>query len=43
MTVAILDHDTTEISVVYHTAPILLVRAVADDGGAISEFKCQVT
>jgi RNA polymerase sigma factor (sigma-70 family) len=43
MTVAILDHDTNEISVVYYTAPILLVRAVADDGSAISNFMCQAT
>lgn len=27
----------------YYTAPVLLVRAVADDGSAISNFKCQIT
>lgn len=43
MTAAILDHDTNEISVMYYTAPVLLVRAVADDGSAISNFKCQIT
>jgi len=43
MTAAILDHDTNEISVMYYTAPILLIRAVAEDGSAISAFKCQAT
>jgi RNA polymerase sigma factor (sigma-70 family) len=43
ITAAILDHDTNEISVMYYTAPILLVRATAEDGSAIPAFKCQVT
>lgn len=43
MTAAILDHDTNEISVMYYTAPILLIRAVANDGSAISNFTFQAT
>jgi RNA polymerase sigma factor (sigma-70 family) len=43
MTVANLDHDTNEISVMYYNAPVLLVRAVAADGGALPAFKCQAT
>jgi hypothetical protein len=42
MTAAILDHDAREISVMYYTAPILLIRAVAEDGSAIAPFKCQI-
>jgi RNA polymerase sigma factor (sigma-70 family) len=43
MTAAILDHDTNEVSVMYYTAPILLIRAIAEDGSAVPDFKCQVT
>ena len=43
MTAAILDHDAQEISVMYYTAPILLIRAVAEDGSAIPTFKCRVS
>ena len=42
MTAAILDHDALEISVTYYTAPILLIRAVAEDGSAIPAFKCRI-
>ena len=42
MTAAVLDHDAREISVMYYTAPILLIRAVAEDGSAISPFKCRI-
>jgi hypothetical protein len=38
----ILSRDEMDISIVYYTAPILLVRAVADDGSGIKEFNGQV-
>src|SRR5207244_2633763 len=37
-----LKKDKNDISIVYYTAPVLLVRAVADDGSAIPGFRCQV-
>lgn len=41
MTAPIVDRDTTNISITYYTAPILLVRAEAPDGSSITNFKCQ--
>jgi RNA polymerase sigma factor (sigma-70 family) len=38
----ILDHDTNEMSVMYYTSPILLIRAVSEDGTTIPDFKCQL-
>jgi len=40
MTAPVLDHDTNGISVMYYNAPMLLVRAVAEDGSPITGFKC---
>lgn len=40
---AILDRDSTNISVIYYTSPILLVRAQAPDGSAITNFSCAIT
>lgn len=42
ITVPVLDHDTNEMSVMYYTSPILLVQAVAEDGTAIPNFRCQL-
>jgi beta-lactamase regulating signal transducer with metallopeptidase domain len=41
-TVPVLDHDLPGVSVVYYTSPILLVRAVAEDGTAVPDFKCSL-
>ena len=41
-TMPVVDQDYTNVSVVYYTSPILLVRAVAEDGSAVSGFKCQM-
>ena len=38
----VVDQDYTNVSVVYYTSPILLVRAVAEDGSAVAGFKCQM-
>jgi hypothetical protein len=42
MTAPVLDHDSPEVSVVYYSSPILLVRAVAEDGTAVPDFKCSL-
>jgi len=42
MTAPILDHDYPEVSVIYYTAPVLLVRATAEDGSPIPDFKCRL-
>ncbi|HTL55275.1 MAG TPA: sigma factor-like helix-turn-helix DNA-binding protein, partial [Candidatus Limnocylindrales bacterium] len=42
-TLPVLDHDINGMSVIYYTAPIVLVRAVAEDGTLIPDFKCQMT
>jgi hypothetical protein len=42
ITAQILDHDTNEMSVMYYTSPVLLVRAVSEDDTAIPDFKCQL-
>jgi len=42
MTAPVLDHDYQDVSVVYYTSPILLVRAAAEDGSTISSFKCRL-
>jgi hypothetical protein len=42
ITVPILDQDINEISVMYYTSPVLLVRAVSEDGAAIPGFKCEL-
>jgi hypothetical protein len=42
ITVPTLDHDVNEMSVTYYTSPVLLVRAVAEDGSIIPGFKCQL-
>ncbi|MGA2245164.1 MAG: hypothetical protein ABSH48_09210 [Verrucomicrobiota bacterium] len=39
---AVLDQDLQDISVVYYTAPILLVRATAEDGTPVPAFKCEL-
>ena len=41
-TVPVLDHDLPDVSVVYYTSPILLVRTVADDGTAVPDVKCSL-
>jgi beta-lactamase regulating signal transducer with metallopeptidase domain len=42
MTTPVLDHDYPEATVIYYTAPVLLVRATAADGSTISGFKCRL-
>jgi RNA polymerase sigma factor (sigma-70 family) len=42
ITVPTLDHDVNGMSVTYYTSPVLLVRAVAEDGSTIPGFKCSV-
>lgn len=42
ITTPILAHDTNEMSVIYYTSPVLLVRAVSEDGTAIPDFKCRL-
>lgn len=41
-TMPLLDQDYPNVSVIYYTAPVLLVRAVAADGSSIPGFKCQL-
>ena len=41
-TAPVLDHDLPDVSVVYYTSPILLVRAGAEDGTAVPDFKCSL-
>ena len=41
-TMPVVDQAYTNVSVVYYTSPILLVRAVAEDGSAVAGFKCQL-
>lgn len=43
MRAAVLDQDTTNISVTYYASPIVLVRAQAPDGSTITNFKCAIT
>jgi hypothetical protein len=42
MNAPVLDHDNQDVSVVYYTSPILLVRATAEDRSPISGFKCRI-
>jgi hypothetical protein len=42
ITVRRLEQDVNEMSVTYYSSPVLLVRAVAEDGSTIAGFKCRV-
>ena len=42
ITVPTLDHDINQMSVTYYTSPVVLVRAVAEDGSTIPGFKCKL-
>lgn len=42
MTAAVMDQDQTNVSVIYYTSPVLLVRATAEDGSSVTNFKCQL-
>jgi hypothetical protein len=41
-TMQTVDQDYPEVSVIYYSAPVLLVRAVAADQSAVTGFKCQL-
>lgn len=41
-TMPVVDQDYPEVSVIYYTAPVLLVQAVAADGTTVPGFKCQL-
>ena len=41
-TLPVLDHDINGMTVIYYTAPVVLVRAVAEDGTPIPGCKCQL-
>jgi beta-lactamase regulating signal transducer with metallopeptidase domain len=40
---AIVDQDSTNVSIMYYTSPIILLRAQAPDGSAITNFSCSIT
>lgn len=42
ITLPILEHDTNQMSVIYYTSPVLLVRAVSEYGNPIPDFKCRL-
>lgn len=41
-TLPILDNDMKGMSVIYYTAPVVVVRAASEDGTLIPNFKCQL-
>ena len=43
MRAPMVNQDLNDITAMYYTAPILVVSAVAEDGSAIPDFKCQIT